>query len=137
MKLPALRERRSDIPALAAALLRRLEPELGRKQLSSDALAALVAHNWPGNVRELGSALYRAAALATGHQISSQHLAFGLRPVGPRRVRDIGGFDAQALLRSYDGNVSAAARAARMPRTTFRALLLKGELDAGRQRGAS
>lgn len=138
LKLPALRERRSDIPALAAVLLRRLEPELGPKQLSSEALGALVAHDWPGNVRELGSALYRAAALATGHQILAQHLAFGLRPVGPRRVRDIGNFDAQALLQSHEGNVSAAARAARMPRTTFRALLMKGELtQAARQRGAS
>jgi DNA-binding NtrC family response regulator len=138
LKLPSLRERRSDIPALAAVLLRRLEPELGPKQLSSEALGALVAHDWPGNVRELGSALYRAAALATGHQILAQHLAFGLRPVGPRRVRDIGNFDAQALLQSHEGNVSAAARAARMPRTTFRALLMKGELtQAARQRGAS
>lgn len=138
LKLPALRERRSDIPALAAVLLRRLESELGPKQLSSDALAALVAHEWPGNVRELGSALYRAAALATGQQISSQHLAFGRRPVGPRRVRDIGNFDAQALLQSYEGNVSAAARAARMPRTTFRALLIKSELtSSSRVRGAS
>ena len=138
LKLPALRERRSDIPALAAVLLRRLEPELGAKQLSSEALGALVAHDWPGNVRELGGALYRAAALATGPQILSQHLAFGQRLVGPRRVRDIANFDAQALLQSHEGNVSAAARAACMPRTTFRTLLLKGELaQAGRMRGAS
>jgi DNA-binding NtrC family response regulator len=129
LRLPALRERRSDIPVLASVLLRRLEPELGPKQLSSDALAALVAHDWPGNVRELGSALYRAAALASGVQICAQHLAFGARTVGPRRVRDIGCFDAQALLASHEGNVSAAARAARIPRTTFRALLVKGELQ--------
>jgi len=138
LKLPALRERRSDIPALAKVLLRRLEPEVGPKQLSSDALAALVAHDWPGNVRELGSALYRGAALASGSQILAQHLAFGGREVGPRRVRDIGRFDAQALLQSHEGNVSAAARAARMPRTTFRALLMKSELEqSGRLRGAS
>lgn len=129
LRLPALRERRGDIPALASLLLRRLEPELGPKQLSGDALAALVAHDWPGNVRELGSALYRAAALATGVQILSQHLAFGERTVGPRRVRDIGRFDARALLASHGGNISAAARAARLPRTTFRALLLKNELE--------
>jgi DNA-binding NtrC family response regulator len=127
LRLPALRERRSDIPALTSVLLRRLEPELGPKQLSSDALAALVAHDWPGNVRELGGALYRAAALASGTQILAQHLAFGTRTAGPRRVRDIGCFDAHALLASHEGNVSAAARAARIPRTTFRALLMKGE----------
>lgn len=128
LRLPPLRERRSDIPALASVLLRRLEPELGRKQLASDALAMLVAHDWPGNVRELAGALYRSAALATGPQIMAQHLAFGTREVGPRRVRDIGRFDPKALLALHDGNVSAAARAARLPRTTFRALLVKRDL---------
>jgi len=137
LKLPSLRERRSDIPALASVLLRRLERELGEKHLSSDALAVLVAHDWPGNVRELSSALYRAAALASGSQILAQHLALGGRPVGPRRVRDIGHFDAKALLDSHEGNVSAAARAARMPRTTFRALLMKGELQQSPRRGSA
>lgn len=137
LKLPSLRERRSDIPALATVLLRRLEPELGPKELSSDALAALVAHHWPGNVRELSSALYRAAALATGKQILAQHLALGGREAGPRRVRDVRHFDAKALLDSHEGNVSAAARAARMPRTTFRALLVKGELQQSFGRGGS
>jgi transcriptional regulator with GAF, ATPase, and Fis domain len=138
LRLPALRERRSDIPAVASVLLRRLEPELGPKQLSSDALAALVAHDWPGNVRELGSALYRAAALASGSQILAQHLAFGVRQIGPRRVRDLGRFDAKELLASHEGNISAAARAARIPRTTFRALLMKNELaESSRARGSS
>jgi len=138
LRLPPLRERRSDIPGLASLLLRRLEPELGPKQLSSDALAALVAHAWPGNVRELGSALYRAAALASGNQILAQHLSFGQREAGPRRVRDVGCFDAQALLASHEGNISAAARAARLPRTTFRTLLQKNAREElKRVRGSS
>jgi DNA-binding NtrC family response regulator len=137
LKLPSLRGRRSDIPALASVLLRRLEPELGSKELSSGALAVLVAHDWPGNVRELSSALYRAAALASGKQILAQHLALGAQKVGPRRVRDVGHFDAKALLESHEGNVSAAARAARMPRSTFRALLVKGELAQSFRRRCS
>jgi DNA-binding NtrC family response regulator len=137
LELPPLRERRSDIPALSNVLLRRLEPELGQKKLGSDALAVLVAHDWPGNVRELSSVLYRAAALASGPDILAQHLALSARSVGPRRVRDIGHFDAKALLASHSGNVSAAARAAHIPRTTFRALLLKGELDASAHRPAA
>jgi DNA-binding NtrC family response regulator len=130
LQLPPLRERRSDIPALATVLLRRLEPELGRKHLSGDALAVLVAHNWPGNVRELSSVLYRAAAQASGREILAEHLALSVRLPGPRRVQDVGRFDARALLESHDGNVSAAARAARMPRTTFRALLMRSERGA-------
>jgi len=130
LQLPPLRQRRSDIPALSSVLLGRLEPELGRKQIGGDALAVLVAHDWPGNVRELASVLYRAAALASGVEILAQHLAVNARYVGPRRARGVGAFDAKALLASHAGNVSAAARAARIPRTTFRALLLKSELDA-------
>jgi len=130
LRLPSLRERRSDIPALASALLTRLEAELGRKVLSAEALAALVAHDWPGNVRELSSVLYRAAALASTREILPQHLALSAREPGPRRAREVVHFDAVALLATHAGNVSAAARAARMPRTTFRALLLKSELSA-------
>lgn len=132
--LPPLRERRTDVGALTKALLLRLEPELGRKELSPGALAVLVAHSWPGNVRELGSVLYRAAALASGREILAQHLALSVRPPGPRRVRDIGQFDALALLESHAGNVSAAARAARLPRTTFRALLNKSEHEEALRR---
>jgi transcriptional regulator of acetoin/glycerol metabolism len=118
-------------------LLRRLEPELGRKALSTSALAVLVAHPWPGNVRELSSVLYRAAALASGSEILAQHLALSTREVGPRRARERPSLDAEALLSSHAGNVSAAARAAGMPRTTFRALLVRGALQAsGRGRGS-
>jgi DNA-binding NtrC family response regulator len=136
LRLPPLRRSRSDIPALASVLLRRLEAELGTKRLSTSALSVLVAHGWPGNVRELASVLYRAAALASGAEILAQHLALSAREVGPRRARP-GGFDAKALLDSHAGNVSAAARAAHMPRTTFRSLLLKGELEASGARSSS
>lgn len=133
LELPPLRQRSSDIPALAESLLERLAPDLGAKQLSPAALAVLNAHSWPGNVRELSSVLYRAASLASGMQILPQHLALSVREVGPRRVRDVGQVDPQALLATYAGNISAAARAARLPRTTFRALLLKCELSSSRR----
>jgi DNA-binding NtrC family response regulator len=137
LQLPPLRERRSDIPALASVLLRRLEPDLGRKLLSTSALAVLVAHGWPGNVRELSSVLYRAAALASGPEILAQHLSLSAKQVGPRRARERPSIDAEALLRSHAGNVSAAARAAGLPRTTFRALLLRGELLASVRRNTA
>ena len=127
--LPPLRERRSDIPALAESLLLRMRSEIGPKQLSSGALSTLVAHTWPGNVRELGSVLYRAAAAATGVEIEAQHLSLNVVARVPRRAHDNGSFDARALLERHAGNVSAAARAARMPRTTFRALLVRGTLE--------
>ena len=60
--LPPLRERRSDIPILAAFFLERLAPTRGM-QLSSNAMKAMLAYDWPGNVRELENCLERAVAL--------------------------------------------------------------------------
>jgi DNA-binding NtrC family response regulator len=62
ISLPPLRERRSDIPILAAFFLERLAPGRG-VQLSSNAMNALLAYDWPGNVRELENCLERAVAL--------------------------------------------------------------------------
>jgi transcriptional regulator with PAS, ATPase and Fis domain len=62
ISLPPLRDRRSDIPILAAFFLERLAPGRG-VQLSNTAMKALLAYDWPGNVRELENCLERAVAL--------------------------------------------------------------------------
>ena len=75
--LPALRERRSDIPLLAESLLSRIAP--GRRvSLSPAALEALARHDFPGNVRELRNLLERANLLADGDVIDVAHLPAGL-----------------------------------------------------------
>ncbi|TVQ70151.1 MAG: sigma-54-dependent Fis family transcriptional regulator [Chromatiaceae bacterium] len=75
--LPALRERREDIPRLAEFLLdkacRRLKR--GTIRLDPSALEAMQAHAWPGNVRELENAIERAVILADGDCIKPEHLA--------------------------------------------------------------
>ena len=75
IRLPALRERRTEIPELALALLsqinqRRLKP----KQLCKDALLRLERHDWPGNVRELHNVLERSVLYAPKEQISAEDL---------------------------------------------------------------
>jgi two-component system, NtrC family, response regulator HydG len=71
--LPALRERRADIPLLAEALLARVAP--GRQmQLSEAALACLTAYEYPGNVRELRNVLERATLLCDGDTLQAEHL---------------------------------------------------------------
>jgi DNA-binding NtrC family response regulator len=64
LRLPPLRERRGDIPPLAAHFLRELAGQIGPRQLSPDAVAALTEADWPGNVRELRNVIRRAAILA-------------------------------------------------------------------------
>jgi DNA-binding NtrC family response regulator len=125
IRLPPLRARKSDIPALAQRLLSRIRDEVGPKQLGSAALARLVAHSWPGNVRELGSVLYRAAVSSDGEDIESCHVDASL--IGPvkARPRALSEPEASLLLREHGGNVSAAARTAGVPRSTFRSWLEK------------
>jgi two-component system nitrogen regulation response regulator GlnG len=66
LRLPALRERRGDIPLLARHFLREIEAEVGPRELEPAALAALAAGDWPGNVRELRNVIRRAAILSEG-----------------------------------------------------------------------
>ena len=67
VRLPALRERREDIPLLAEHFLRKYATESGKvvTQIAPEALAVLQAHRWPGNVRELENTIERAVALTT------------------------------------------------------------------------
>lgn len=135
VELPPLRERRSDIAQLSHSLLRRMRADVGERTLSSAALSRLVAQSWPGNVRELGAVLYRAATSADS-EIAARHVDEASRkaPLGRRPARD-----ARALLEECTGNVSQAARAAGVPRSTFRAWLARSasEADISRARAAA
>ncbi len=67
LRIPSLRERRQDIPILAAHFLERLSRSCGQERtLSDDALKAMLAYDWPGNVRELENCLERACAFTSG-----------------------------------------------------------------------
>jgi DNA-binding NtrC family response regulator len=67
IRIPPLRERKSDIPLLAAHVLERTRREDGLQYLFSDeALRVMTEYDWPGNVRELEHAIQRACALSSG-----------------------------------------------------------------------
>ena len=72
--VPPLRERASDIPALARHLLARLASQQGVRSLgiTSEGLALLMQHDWPGNVRQLQNVLFRAAILCEGDALTPQ-----------------------------------------------------------------
>ena len=73
--LPPLRDRSSDIPALARHLLSRVAEQLELKPLSigNDALAILMRYGWPGNVRQLAGVLFRAALQCDGSSLTADH----------------------------------------------------------------
>jgi DNA-binding NtrC family response regulator len=67
IELPALRERRDDIPLLAKHFLEKFAPGQGM-HMAQNAMRALMAYQWPGNVRQLENAVERAVALSSGRQ---------------------------------------------------------------------
>jgi DNA-binding NtrC family response regulator len=83
LHLPPLRDRREDVPLLAAYFLEKLAAQRGRERpprLPEETLEVLTRYDWPGNVRELENALERAAVIATGDVIEPGAL--------PERVRE-------------------------------------------------
>jgi DNA-binding NtrC family response regulator len=119
--LPPLRDRREDIPDLAAHLLRRFRSNLkpGEPLFTEGAMQALQGHAWPGNVRELANVMERAAILCDALPIHAEHLPMNstarqLRPtlkaVGMSlTLREIEQQAIQDALDRHNGNKSKAA----------------------------
>jgi DNA-binding NtrC family response regulator len=84
--VPPLRERRDEIPALAAHFVERYARELGRpvRGIARDALRLLTGHDWRGNVRELSNAVERAVIFANGEQLTAADLPDAVRAATPR-----------------------------------------------------
>jgi len=76
IEMPPLRERREDIPLLAANFLSLYAARLGRgaMRIGPDAMETLMAHSWPGNVRELENMMERAVALTTTDEVRAENL---------------------------------------------------------------
>ncbi|HSG38929.1 MAG TPA: sigma 54-interacting transcriptional regulator, partial [Thermoanaerobaculia bacterium] len=86
VRLPPLRERRSDLPLLIRHFLEGLGSERrGRKHLSREAEELLLGFDYPGNIRELHNVLHRAVLLSEGPRIEAHHLPESLT-AAPRAV---------------------------------------------------
>jgi DNA-binding NtrC family response regulator len=125
--LPPLRDRREDIPRLAAHFARRLSARYGQAppELSADAMRALLDHAWPGNVRELEHVVERALLLCQGPTVQVEDLALRApRSEGDGRLEQMNldeverHFIQRALTRCQ-GQVSEAARALGLSRSAL------------------
>jgi DNA-binding NtrC family response regulator len=152
LTLPPLRERRGDLPLLAARLVLKLSAEHGLepKPLSNAALERVCAHDWPGNVRELEHVLQAALFYARGERIEPVDLELegageaahaasaGFRP--GVQLRELMDEQERAILRAAllhcGGNKSETARMLGIDRTTlFNKLRRHGLVEFGRQAG--
>ncbi|HEU0299983.1 MAG TPA: sigma-54 dependent transcriptional regulator [Longimicrobium sp.] len=151
VKLPPLRMRREDIPALAQHYLRKFgqEYERGNLRFSQDALRVLIDYHWPGNVRELQNMVERTVSLCLpGQEITPEDLPeeLSVRPTNGRvaavfsadlpfheaKNQAIAVFEKEYLrdlLRRHNGNISQAARTAGIDRKTIHRMLTKYDLD--------
>ena len=119
IQLPALRERRDDIGALANHFLKSATNEgLPLRQIDSDGLALLQTHDWPGNVRELRNTVYRLIVLARDETIDRKGVEQVLGEVIAMRDPEIGN-ELTPVLRAWleaqhppDGTIYHAVQAA-------------------------
>jgi two-component system response regulator AtoC len=149
--LPPLRVRRSDIALLAQRFLEKFRgaDEAEPRGFDPEAITALERYQWPGNVRELQNVIERACALAEGAMLTLRDLPEKIRsPQAPpvpepndatdandqelsfkqakaKWIQELENKYLREILIRFQGNVSKAARAARMDRTTFHRLLNK------------
>ena len=104
LRIPALRDRRSDIPKLAHHFLERWnQKHQKQRRLSQQAIIALMKHPWPGNVRELEGVVVRSAQLCSGKVIEAEDLLFdeALASSGPDALPEPQeGFDLNEYLSS-------------------------------------
>jgi len=133
VRLPALRERLSDLEALADSLLESIAARTGmpQRQLAPSALAVLGAYAWPGNVRELRNVLEQAAMLTDHARLGAEDFARILpgtsRPASPaREVRSLPQMIAElehtsirSALEATGGNKVSAAKLLGISRATL------------------
>jgi two-component system response regulator AtoC len=87
LKVPALRERRDDIPSLVAHVLNRIHRSRpSATTIAPETMARLVGYAWPGNLRELDTLIERLAALPTGSVIQETDLPAEIRAVAQTRA---------------------------------------------------
>lgn len=133
LEVPSLRNRREDLPGLAAAFLEELGGSRGLR-LSDTAAAALVLHSWPGNVRELRNRLAQAALVADDPTLTPELLGLAApgRPqsLSLREMRRAAEREAiTRALRQNHGQVPAAAVALDISRAQLYRLISRLGLD--------
>src|SRR5216117_3689666 len=124
--LPPLRDRREDIPPLAAHFLRQ-RAQRYRKTINgfeTAALQALLDHPWPGNIRELDHAVERGVLMAQGPTIRLGELGLRIDREATSRMEDMSledveGFLIKKAMGRFDGNVSQAAKALGLSRSAL------------------
>jgi DNA-binding NtrC family response regulator len=121
IETPPLRDRKSDIPAIAKFFLDRYAKDNAKpvETIAPPALALLTEYNWPGNVRELENAIERAVVLSTGPTIEARNLPPNVRPAAPTGLPVIPGatmaeIERYAIIETMKATGGSTSKAAEM-----------------------
>lgn len=138
IRIPALRERREDVPLLARHFMERLGHELGKDvgDFSEGALKVLMDYNWPGNVRELENAVERAMVTCRGRMLTEDDFAFlahnGVKKPWPvptgMSLQEMEKHLITATLQQTDGNIKESAQILGIDRSTLYEKLKRYEI---------
>ena len=124
ISIPPLRERKEDIPLLAEYFLRGFSQMMRRpiEGFSPEVHDVFLQYPWPGNVRELKNMVERGVIMCDGRVIERRHLPSELSPLTEeiRPLQEIEKEHVNTALRRFQGNISQAAKALQIPRTTLR-----------------
>ena len=126
LRIPPLRERREDIPLLAAHFLKAYA-ERYRKHVTGFETAAMqrmLEHPWPGNVRELDHSIERAVLISIGDQIQASDLGLESDKTSSAKIEDMSLEEVEYLLikkalARHSGNISHAAEALGLSRSAL------------------
>jgi DNA-binding NtrC family response regulator len=143
LRIPALRERKEDIPALVEHFGRDVAArhDVPVKRFANDVLIALAGYSWPGNLRELRNVVEAMVLLAEGDVVGLSALPADLAAAGDglRPATSAGGSDAglarvereaiSAAIRVHRGNVARAARDLRISKSTLYLKMKKYALE--------
>ncbi len=120
IKMPPLRERKSDIPTLVHYFIEKYQGEEGRViEIAYEAMTRLMNYNWPGNVRELENCIQRALVLGTGSVIQARDLPsnvlyqVGPPPEGPE-ISPLAELERRAILQALRTTGGDRLRAAKL-----------------------
>ena len=135
IQLPPLRERKDDVPLLAAHFINKYNVEFNKKfdRVDRKAMDFMMDYHWPGNVRELENVIERAIVIDQGPEVKVDHLPFcNIEPIpseAPQSLQEVERLHIEKMLQKNDWNIAKTARLLNIDRSTLHKKIKKFGLE--------
>ena len=135
IQLPPLRERKDDVPLLAAHFINKYNVEFNKKfdRVDRKAMDFMMDYHWPGNVRELENVVERAIVIDQGPEVKVDHLPFcnveAIPTEDPQSLQEVERLHIEKMLQRNDWNIAKTARLLNIDRSTLHKKIKKFGLE--------